>query len=122
MSVRFLRNAVPLAAGAVLALGLAGCGDDEPAAAKKGLAGDWQVVDATGPAASTNKGVKYAFDGEGNVTLGGFNKCTYTHTAPDLAIKCGTVTITWKAELKDADQTLVLTNDSAKQVLTLKRG
>ena len=87
----------------------------------KGIVGSWKVAEASGPGASGNKGVSYKFDGDGNVVLGGFNKCTYTHTAPDLAIKCGTVTIKWKTELKDGDKTLVLKN-AAKQVLTLKRG
>lgn len=121
MSTLANRPFLSMSAGAVLALGLAACGDDKPATPQKGLVGDWKVVEATGPAASSNKGTSYKFDKDGNVVLGGFNKCTYTHTAPALDIKCGTVTIKWKAELKDNDQTLVLTNDSANQVLTLKR-
>ena len=84
-----------------------------------GLVGSWKVAEATGPGASGNKGVAYKFDKDGNVLLGGFNKCTYTHTAPDLQINCSGVKIDWKAEMKDGS-TVVLTN-AAKQVLTLKR-
>lgn len=107
-------------------LALAACGDDgdgggSASGGGKGLPGSWKVADAAGPGASSNKGTTYKFDKDGKVLLGGFNKCTYTHTAPDLAIKCGTVTINWKAELKDGGKTLILSN-TAKQVLTLKRG
>ena len=84
-----------------------------------GIVVDWKVAEATGPGAETNKGTAYKFDKDGNALLGGFNKCTYTHTAPDLEISCGGVAIKWKTELKD-DSTLVLTNE-AEQVLTLKR-
>lgn len=84
-----------------------------------GLVGSWKVAEASGPGASGNKGVAYKFDKDGNVLLGGFNKCTYTHTAPDLQINCSGVKIDWKAEMKDGS-TVVLTN-AAKQVLTLKR-
>jgi len=103
-------------------LALIACGDGDGGGGGTGLPGSWKVTEATGPLAKSNKGVSYKFDKDGKVLLGGFNKCTYTHTAPDLAIKCGTVTITWKAELKDGGKTLVLSNPSAKQVLTLKRG
>lgn len=133
------------ALAAALALGLAACGDDsgsggkadggtkpapkaaakpaekpKPKMAAKGLAGDWKVTKADGPDAKGNMNVAYKFDSDGNLLLGGFNKCTYKHTAPDLEFKCGTVTIKWKAEMKDDGKTLVLTND-AKQVLTLTR-
>lgn len=108
------------------ALALGACGDGgggsdggSAGGGQKGLPGEWKVTEADGPGAATNKGTTYKFDKDGNVLLGGFNKCTYTHTAPDLAIKCGTVEINWKTELKD-DSTLVLTNE-AKQVLTLTR-
>lgn len=103
-------------AGAAMAFVLVACGD-EPA---KGLPGSWKVAEAAGMGAKSNKGTTYKFSADGKVVLGGFNKCTYAHKAPELAITCGTVKITWKAELKDNDQTLVLSNKS-KQVLTLKR-
>ena len=89
------------------------------AAKAAGLVGSWKVAEATGPGASGNKGVSYKFDKDGKLLLGGFNKCTYTHTAPDLQVNCGGVKIDWKAEIKDGS-TVVLTN-AAKQVLTLKR-
>ncbi|HUT47982.1 MAG TPA: hypothetical protein VM325_01470 [Alphaproteobacteria bacterium] len=112
-----LRVAV-IATAATLAL--TACGDG--GGGETGLPGSWKVAEASGPMAKSNKGVSYKFDKDGKVLLGGFNKCTYTHATPDLAIKCGPVTITWKAELKDGGKTLVLTNPSGKQVLTLKRG
>jgi hypothetical protein len=119
------------ALAAVLSLGLAACGDDSGSdgksgngktmpAAGKGLPGTWKVTDAAGEGAGGNKGTVYKFDKDGKLLLGGFNKCTYTHTSPDLAFKCGTVTIKWKAELKPDGKTLVLKN-AAKQVLTLTR-
>ena len=121
----------------VLALGLGACGDDSgsggkaeggakpapKAAAKpaaKGLAGDWKVTKAEGPDAKDNMGTTYKFSADGNLLLGGFNKCTYKHAKPDLEIKCGTVGLKWKADLKPDGKTLVLAND-AKQVLTLTR-
>jgi hypothetical protein len=104
----------------VATFALAACGEDG-GGGETGLPGSWKVAEATGPMAKSNKGVSYKFDKDGKVLLGGFNKCTYTHAAPDLAIKCGPVTIKWTAELKDGGKTLVLTNPSAKQVLTLKR-
>ena len=124
-----------------LALGLAACGDDsgsggkaegaakpagktaekpKPKPAAKGLAGDWKVTKAEGPGAKDSMNVAYKFDGNGNVLLGGFNKCTYTHAKPNLDITCGTVTIKMKAEMKPDGKTMVLTND-AKQILTLTR-
>jgi len=102
-------------------LALAACGDGG-GSGETGIPGSWKVAEASGPMAKSNKGVSYKFDKDGKVLLGGFNKCTYTHAKPDLAIKCGTVTIKWKAEIKDGGKTLVLTNPSGKQVLTLKRG
>ena len=117
------------ALAAILSLGLAACGDDsgggnasggaKPMAAK-GLPGTWKVTEATGVSAGDNKGTVYKFDKDGKLLLGGFNKCTYTHTAPDLAIKCGTVTIKWKVELKPDGKSLILKN-AANQVLTLTR-
>jgi len=112
-----IRAAVVISA---MTLALVACGDSD-SGGETGLPGSWKVAEATGPMSSSNKGVSYKFDKDGKVLLGGFNKCTYTHKAPDLAIKCGTVTINWKAELKDGGKTLVLTNPSGKQVLTLKR-
>ncbi len=123
------------ALAAILSLGLAACGDDSGsggnsgnasgetkpmAAAAKGLPGTWKVTEAAGEGAGDNKGTVYKFDKDGNLLLGGFNKCTYTHTSPDLAVKCGTVTIKWKAELKPDGKTLILKN-AANQVLTLIR-
>jgi len=136
-------NRIPLRMVVLLgatALALGACGDDDgggtasgggTSAAKsggapkqtamaKGIVGSWKVAEAAGPGAKGNMGVTYKFDKDGKVLLGGFNKCTYTHTAPDLAIKCGTVVIKFKTELKDGDKTLVLKN-TAKQILTLKR-
>lgn len=108
--------------GGAMAMALGACGDDGGGGGggQKGLPGAWKVTEATGPGAGTNKGTTYKFDKDGKILLGGFNKCTYTHTAPDLAITCGGVTIKWKTELKDGDATLMLSNNS-KQVLTLKR-
>ena len=102
-------------AGAAMAVVLAACGEDP-----KGLPGEWKVAEAAGPLAKSNKGTTYKFSADGKVVMGGVIKCTFAHKAPELAITCGTVKITWKAELKDNDQTLVLSNKS-KQVLTLKR-
>jgi hypothetical protein len=124
----------------MVALGLAACGDDSgstdgkadggaksggaksggaPAAAK-GLPGTWKVTAATGDSAKDNMGTVYKFDSSGNLLLGGFNKCTYTHKTPDLVVKCGTVNIKWKVELKPGSKTMTLSND-AKQVLILTR-
>ncbi len=118
----------------VMALGLAACGDDSGSgnansggaksggatAAAKGLPGTWKVTAATGDSAKDNMGTVYKFDSDGKLLLGGFNKCTYTHTAPNLEVKCGTVAIKWKTELKPDGKTLMLSNE-AKQVLTLTR-
>jgi hypothetical protein len=106
--------------GMALAFGLVACGDDDGGGEAKGLVGSWKVAEATGPVASGNKGVTYKFSKDGKVVLGGFNKCTYVHKAPDLTITCGKVKISFKAVLKDGDKTLVLSN-VAKQVMTLKR-
>jgi len=101
--------------GAALAVTLAACGED----GAKGLPGKWTVAEVSGPSTKAFKGFDYTFTADGKVSVGVL-KCTYVHEAPKLTFTCSGVDQRWNAELKDGDQTLVLSNKT-KQVLTLKR-
>jgi len=100
------------------------CGEDSPPPVaddgKPTIVGKWEIVEAEGAMAGSNKGQVYTFNADGTMDISGITRGTYSFDGKTVQLKIGTIEMAADIEFRDA-KTMVYTLQNSNQVFTMNR-